>query len=45
MKKENIIFSCLILFHLLIISYTLKCQENEIENCIKCETGDNSDKC
>ena len=33
------------MFHLLIISYTLKCQENEIENCIKCETGDNSDKC
>ena len=27
------------------MQFALKCQENEIENCIECKTGDNSDKC
>ena len=45
MKVNTIIFSFLILLFLLIISYALKCQENTIENCIECGTGENSDKC
>ena len=45
MKVNTIIFSSLILLLLLNVTYALKCQENTIDNCIKCGTGENSDKC
>ena len=45
MKLNTIILPYLILLLLLIESYALKCQENTIENCIECGTGENSDKC
>ena len=45
MKDNNIYFVYIILLYLLALSYNLKCKDNEIENCIQCETGENSDKC
>ena len=45
MENKFFILYCFIFIHLLSLKLALKCQENEIENCIKCETGENSDKC
>ena len=45
MTKKYFIIFCFIFICLLSMQLALKCQENEIENCIECKTGDNSDKC